>query len=99
MGLLHEGEHWPSTALDEYIAGMATLRLFASIREAAGTGKATFDEQSVGAVIDAACGVYGATFAEHVPTCRIWVNGEPADRDLAVGTADEVALLPPVSGG
>ncbi|MFP5489064.1 MAG: MoaD/ThiS family protein [Acidimicrobiia bacterium] len=32
-------------------------------------------------------------------TCRIWVNGEPAGPDDPVGTADELAVLPPVSGG
>lgn len=29
----------------------------------------------------------------------IWVNGEPADGATAVGADDEVAVLPPVSGG
>jgi molybdopterin converting factor small subunit len=32
-------------------------------------------------------------------TCRVWRNGEPADRSEPVGEADEVAVLPPVSGG
>ena len=30
---------------------------------------------------------------------RIWLNGEPADADTPVGESDEVAVLPPVSGG
>jgi len=29
----------------------------------------------------------------------VWVNGEPAEPDVPVGETDEVALLPPVSGG
>ena len=78
---------------------MATLRLFASIREAAGTGSATFDGETVGDVVDAASDRFGASFAELVPTCRVWINGEPALETDLVGEGDEVALLPPVSGG
>jgi molybdopterin converting factor small subunit len=78
---------------------MATLRLFASVRVAAGTGRAEFDGDTVGAVVDAACARYGADFAALVQHCRIWCNGEPADRSDPVTAADEVAILPPVSGG
>ncbi len=78
---------------------MATLRLFATIRVAAGTGKDTFDESTVGDVLDAAVQRYGDGFAELLPICRVWLNGAATDRDAAVTEADEVALLPPVSGG
>jgi molybdopterin converting factor small subunit len=78
---------------------MATLRLFASVRVAAGTGRASVGGATVGEVVDAACTRFGPDFAALVQTCRIWRNGEPADRDDVVGDADEIALLPPVSGG
>ncbi|MEQ8716545.1 MAG: MoaD/ThiS family protein [Acidimicrobiales bacterium] len=78
---------------------MATLRLFASIREAAGTGTEEIDAPTVGAVIDAASERYGPGFTALLGTCRIWLNGEPADRSDIVGVGDEVAVLPPVSGG
>ena len=42
---------------------------------------------------------YGPTFADVLATCRVWVNGDPADGRTAVGPGDEVAVLPPVSGG
>jgi molybdopterin converting factor small subunit len=38
-------------------------------------------------------------FAALLPNCRVWVNGEPADGADAVRDDDEVAVLPPVSGG
>ena len=50
-------------------------------------------------VLDAAVARYGAQFAEVLPTCRVWVNGEAAGLDDIVGPTDEVAVLPPVSGG
>lgn len=78
---------------------MTTLRLFATVRVAAGTGKATFSGETVGDVLDAACEAYGDGFAELIPSCRIWVNGQTADHETPVTDADEVALLPPVSGG
>jgi len=34
-----------------------------------------------------------------MPTCRVWLNGEETVGAALVQDADEVALLPPVSGG
>ena len=42
---------------------------------------------------------YGEAFAALLPTCKVWVNGEPADVGHAGRAGDEVAVLPPVSGG
>lgn len=78
---------------------MATLRLFAAAREAAGTGRATIDAESVGAVLDEAVARFGSPFASVLGTCRVWRNGEPAGRHEAVTSGDEIAVLPPVSGG
>ena len=78
---------------------MPTLRLFAAAREAAGTGRADVEGETVGAVLDAAVARFGDRFGEVLATCRIWVNGEPAERADGVRPADEVAVLPPVSGG
>lgn len=69
------------------------------MREAAGTGSAEFAGDTVGDVVAAAVATYGADFEALLTTCRIWVNGEPALEGDAVGPKDEVALLPPVSGG
>jgi len=76
-----------------------TLRLFAQAREAARTSVDDVPGVTVAEVLDAAEGRYGAAFSDVLSTCRVWVNGEPADRATAVADADEVAVLPPVSGG
>ena len=73
---------------------MATLRLFASAREAAGCGSDTFAEKSVGGLLDAAVGRYGTPFAEVLATCRVWLNGEEVDREAMLCDSDEVAVLP-----
>jgi molybdopterin converting factor small subunit len=78
---------------------VAVLRLFAAAREAAGTGRDDVPGASVGDVLDAAVRRYGAPFEAVLATCRVWVNGEPAERSDPVSASDEVAVLPPVSGG
>jgi sulfur-carrier protein len=78
---------------------VAVLRLFAGAREAAGTGRASIDATTVQAVIDEAALRFGPAFAQILPVCRVWLNGEPATGAELVGASDEVAILPPVSGG
>jgi molybdopterin synthase sulfur carrier subunit len=78
---------------------VAVLRLFAGAREAAGTSADDLPGATVSEVLDAARARYGAAFAEVVEHCQIWRNGEPCELDDAVDDADEVAVLPPVSGG
>ena len=78
---------------------MAVLRLFASVRVAAGTGSLTLPGETVGEVLAAADERFGDRFATLAGTCRIWLNGESTAAAVAVTDGDEVALLPPVSGG
>jgi molybdopterin converting factor small subunit len=78
---------------------MARLRLFANLREAAGTGTAEFPGNTVAEVLDAATAEYGPAFGRHLSIAKVWVNGDPAAPDAAVADGDEVALIPPVSGG
>ena len=78
---------------------MARLRLFAQARDCAGTSEAALDGVTVGEVLDTAVERYGARFAAILAVSAIWLNGEPASRELPVDDGDEVAVLPPVSGG
>ena len=78
---------------------MARLRMFAGAREAAGTGSDSVDGATVADVLAAAEQRYGQRFSDVLSTCRIWVNGDDVAVDAIVGPNDEVAVLPPVSGG
>jgi molybdopterin synthase sulfur carrier subunit len=78
---------------------VAIVRLFASAREAAGTGRDVIDADDVAGVLTVARARYGYRFEALLGTCRVWVNGEPAEPETPVSPADEVAILPPVSGG
>ncbi|MGB9112354.1 MAG: MoaD/ThiS family protein [Acidimicrobiales bacterium] len=78
---------------------MAQLRLFGRAAEAAGTSRDEIAADTVSGVLSAASSRYGDEFAKVAATCRVWVNGDDANPDARVGPDDEVALLPPVSGG
>lgn len=78
---------------------MAVLRLFAGARDAAGTGTDDVPGATVAAVLEEARERYGPTFAAVLEHCQIWRNGEPCAASDAVADTDEVAVLPPVSGG
>ncbi|HEU5113177.1 MAG TPA: MoaD/ThiS family protein [Acidimicrobiia bacterium] len=78
---------------------MAKLRLFANLRELAGTSRLDVPSETVGGVIEAASEKFGPDFRRGVETSRVWVNGEAASMDDTVTEHDEVVLIPPVSGG
>jgi len=78
---------------------VARVRLFASAREAAGTGSDVIDGNTVGEVLRGAEARYGERFSEVLTTCRVWVNGDEIDASAEIGADDELAVLPPVSGG
>ena len=78
---------------------MAKVRLFASAREAAGTGADEIDGATVADVLRGAESRYGERFSDVLETCRVWVNGDDVGPDTEIGPDDELAVLPPVSGG
>jgi molybdopterin synthase sulfur carrier subunit len=75
------------------------VRLFAQAREAAGTGADVLPGTTVDEVLQAARQRYGAAFTSVLEQSRVWVNGDPAEDGQSVDDSDEVAVLPPVSGG
>ena len=78
-----------------------SVRFFAAARDAAGHASDTVDAATVGDALDQARRAYGPRFSEVLHTARVWVNGdEPSDGDATpLADGDEVAVLPPVSGG
>lgn len=78
---------------------MVTVRLFAQAREAAGTSRDELPGSTVEDVVRAASEKFGERFTALLPTCRVWLNGEEVPPTTPVTDKDEVAVLPPVSGG
>ncbi|HET6964610.1 MAG TPA: MoaD/ThiS family protein [Acidimicrobiales bacterium] len=75
------------------------LLLFAAARQAAGTRQTELSGATVGDVLDQARDRFGADFSAILDGCRVWVNGEPSEPSTPLTDGDEVAILPPVSGG
>jgi molybdopterin synthase catalytic subunit len=71
-----------------------TIRLFAGLRERAGTGRRELDDVARVADVWARLGL-----GEEPAGLLYAVNREYADRDRELHDGDEVALIPPVSGG
>lgn len=78
---------------------MARLRLFGPAREAAGTSDAIVSGSDVASVVAGARARFGEPFSTVLEGSRLWVNGEEAHPDTPVDDDDEVAVIPPVSGG
>ena len=78
-----------------------TIRLFARLRELAGTGELTRDLPT-GATVETAWQHLVDDFpamAPYQPSLSCAVNAEYARFRTAVQDGDEIAFLPPVSGG
>jgi molybdopterin synthase sulfur carrier subunit len=78
---------------------VARVRFFAQAKDAAGRPSDVLDGATVGDVLDGAVVRYGQVLADVISFSTVWLNGEPADRSTPLGDDDEVAVLPPVSGG
>jgi molybdopterin converting factor small subunit len=78
---------------------MATLLLFGPARTAAGQHRVTIDAASLAELCLAASRRFGPAFEAVLRTSAVWVNGEPASGDPPIGERDEIAVIPPVSGG
>jgi molybdopterin synthase catalytic subunit len=72
------------------------VRLFAALRERAGAGEVELELPEGASVADALAEMRSLT--EGVPVVMA-VNHEYADSELVLGPGDELALIPPVSGG
>jgi molybdopterin synthase sulfur carrier subunit len=78
---------------------VARLLLLGPAREAAGARNDEVDGVTVDDVLSAAVTRYGSKFQEILSVSQVWLNGEPTERDAVVESYDEVAVLPPISGG
>lgn len=78
---------------------MARVRLFANLRELAGTSKVEVPGGTVDAVVAGLVDRFGTEFQRSLESARIWKNGDEASGSDLVSDGDELALIPPVSGG
>jgi sulfur-carrier protein len=77
------------------------VRLFAALREAAGTGEDVLAPGPLPALLEVLRQRHGQRFADVLAICTVLVDGSAVSREATVDVPDgaELALLPPVSGG
>lgn len=78
---------------------MARVRLFASLREIAGTSHLDVEGDTIGDAVSVLAARFGPEFERRLETSRVWKNGEEGAADDPITDADELAVIPPVSGG
>jgi molybdopterin synthase sulfur carrier subunit len=79
--------------------GIVTVRLFAALRELAGSNQVEVEGATVGEVVEALTARFGDRFGQIARAGSVVVDGERASADTAIAGGEEFALLPPVSGG
>ncbi len=78
-----------------------TVLLFAAARETVGAAEVTLPlpaDATARGILLALCASHPA-LGPYVPSLRVAVNGTYAHADEPVKPGDEIAVLPPVSGG
>ncbi len=75
------------------------VRLFAALRDLAGASRVEAEGDTVGQVLEALCERFGERFAKVARSGSLVVDGERASPDHPLAEGQEVAVLPPVSGG
>jgi MoaD family protein len=75
------------------------VRLFASLRELAGAPCVRVEGGTVGALVDALSARYGERFGQIARAGTVVVDGERVAYDHPLAGGEEVAVLPPFSGG
>jgi MoaD family protein len=78
---------------------LVRVRLFAALRELAGAGRVEAEGATVAEVVDALSARYGERFERVARAGSVVVDGERAGPSTPLSSGQEIALLPPVSGG
>lgn len=79
-----------------------TVLFFASAREVAGRARAEMsapDGTTVAGMTDRIVDQFGPQLRPLLAGCALWVNGAPVTASTVLQAGDELAVLPPVSGG
>ncbi|MEW6059238.1 MAG: MoaD/ThiS family protein [Actinomycetota bacterium] len=75
------------------------VRLFAALREIAGDSHVQAEGETVGDIVASLSARYGERFAAIARSGSVVVDGERAPATLRLAGGEDVAVLPPISGG
>jgi molybdopterin converting factor small subunit len=80
---------------------MTRVRLFAALRDAAGTQWTEVEAEDVGGALAELRERYGELFTQRLARSKVILNSHQVDpdSDQPIGPRDELVLLPPFAGG
>ncbi len=78
---------------------IVTVRLFAALRDLAGSSEVEVEAATTGEVVEALSRRYGERFERIARSGTVVVDGERAGPATSLRGTERVAVLPPVSGG
>ncbi|MGZ5292341.1 MAG: MoaD/ThiS family protein [Actinomycetota bacterium] len=78
---------------------IVTVRLFAALRDLAGSSEVEAEGETVADLVEVLGARFGQRFEQIARVGSVVVDGERARPETALRGGEEVALLPPVSGG
>lgn len=80
---------------------MVRVRLFAALRDAAGTSSELVEPGPLYTILEGLCDRHGAVFRSRLAISTVLIDGATISKEADVEVVDgaELALLPPVSGG
>ena len=78
---------------------LVRVRLFAALRDLAGESRVEAEGATVAEIVDVLSARYGERFERVARAGSVVVDGERAEPATLLAGAQEVALLPPMSGG
>jgi len=78
---------------------VARVRLFAALRDLAGASRLEVDAPDVQALVAILTERFGEEFGRIARAGAVVIGGDTTEATRALAPDDEVALLPPVSGG
>ena len=80
---------------------MVRVRLFAALRDAAGTSSELVEPGPLHTILEDLCDRHGEVFRARLAISTVLIDGATTSKEADVGVVDgaELALLPPVSGG
>ena len=78
---------------------MPRVRLYGPAREAFGARECDVVAVVLEDLVAALAARGGPSFAAVLGRAQVWVNGDPAPEGAVLDEGDEVAIVPPVSGG
>jgi molybdopterin converting factor small subunit len=73
--------------------------MFGPVRDITKCSSLVMTGATVGDILNQLVIHFGSPLSRLLETCAVWVNGEKSNENVKLKTGDEVAILPPVSGG